>query len=104
MGNLAQTLVSELGLDTLPPEKQEKLLDRIGTIIFQGVMMRTFNLLSDVQKDALEAQLTGAEGSPENTDKIFAFLAANVPNFDSIVEAEIARFKLESLELMNTIA
>lgn len=101
MGKIVSNLATEFGLDTLPAEKQQQILDRIGTIIYQAVLMRAYDILTETQKAELEKKL---EGATDNAEVLFTFLAANIPNFEHIVEEEIARFRAESMDLFRSLA
>lgn len=103
MGTIVANLVSDLGLDKLPAAEQEKLLDRIGTIIYQRILMRTYDLLTDVQKDELEKRLAAA-ASDSKADVLFGYIGAAIPNFQGIIEEEVTGFKTESLELFKSLA
>jgi hypothetical protein len=102
MGTIVANLVSDLGLDQLPIDKQQQLLDRIGTIIYQRVLMRSYDVLTEAQKDELDAKLAAA-APDKNADVLFGYLGAAIPNFEGIVDDEVAHFKQESLELFKSL-
>jgi hypothetical protein len=108
MEAITHKLASELGLDKLPPDQQQQFLDRIGTIIYQAVLIRAFELLTEEQKSELDAQLAATASNAGDVDKsatdLFVFFAKNIPHFENIVEEEIARFKAESMDLFQSLA
>jgi hypothetical protein len=92
-----QDLIRELGLQNLPPEKQEETLASIGRIIYQGVLIRVMEQLSDSQKNEFEVLLE------RNADEeaIYEFLSKNVPDLDKLVEHEVAKFKADTLAALH---
>jgi hypothetical protein len=96
---IKKTIINDLGLGALPADKQEETLMRVGKMIFQGVLMRITENLTEEAQGELET-LLGAE-KPEE-EALLAFLTKNVPNLEEIVKAEVARFKEESAKVMGT--
>lgn len=93
---LKQNIVKELGLDLLSAEDQEKALLSIGKIIFQAVLIRIMEVMSVKDKDELDKLLSKKIGEEE----LLTFLQSKEPNLDKIVEAEVIKFKEESLKVM----
>ncbi len=98
---LKKNIINDLGIDALPQEQQEEALLRIGNIIFQGVLARVLELMSDGDKSELEKLLMEKSGSPE---AILDFLRLKVDNLDAIVGEEVAKFKQESADFMGKIS
>jgi hypothetical protein len=101
MANLmADNFITELGLDKLPPEKQQELFAKIGEVIFQGVLIRVLDEMKPAEQKKLKAflEVTGEDG-----EKIIKYLEENVPDFNQLVEAEVEKFKKESYNLINSI-
>lgn len=96
-----KTLLEEMGLSGLPPEKQEEALLNIGRIVYQGVLLRVMEVLTDEEKKGFEELLTE---KPEDEDRVLKFLQAKVPNLDGLVEDEIAKFKEESAGILREAA
>jgi hypothetical protein len=91
---LKKNLITSLHLDTLPAEEQQKAIEHIGRIIYERVMIRVLDVLSEKDKDALDALL----GKTQEGDDIAEFLQSKIPNLEQLVNEEIASFKLSSLE------
>jgi hypothetical protein len=94
---IKQDVVKALGLDALPPEKREEMLLRIGKIIYQRVIMRVVNEMSEKDKTEFD-ELLGEKHDDE--EAILKFLREKVPNLDQIVEEEMIGFKKESQEAL----
>lgn len=97
---LQENIIKNLGLDSLPGKEQEEALQSIGRIIFQSVLIRTMEELDGAGKDEFEKILTER---PNDESAILGFLQTKIPNFDEIVNDEVAKFKQESVDFMKAI-
>lgn len=98
---LKANLITKLGIDKLPPEKQADLLLKIGDTIFQAVITRVIEELSEEDRDAFDRLL---DEKKDHEEAVFDFLQSKLPNLDEIVNEEIAEFKKETLETMEAIS
>src|SRR3989344_906294 len=97
--NLKVNIISALGIDNLPPKEQEDIITRVGALIFQKVMMRVMDELDENDQDILE-KLVDQGSTPE---VLFDFLREKEPNLSVIIREESAKFKQESLNIINQI-
>ncbi len=97
MNQNQKDLMVALGLDNLPEEEQVELYSRIGGVIFQGVLIRAIESMSDEEQDKLDAFLGE---HPEDPEALMGYLQEHVQNFESLVEDEVSRFKASATELM----
>ncbi|MBL7058590.1 hypothetical protein ISS03_04590 [Patescibacteria group bacterium] len=97
---LKRDITKELGLDSLPEEERQKVLERIGKLIYESVMIRVVEVLDEEDQDAFASILEEVDGDPAGGDKILKFIKSKVPNIEEIVEEEVVRFKQESLDVM----
>jgi hypothetical protein len=97
MNQNQQDLMVALGLDKLPEQEQAELYNRIGGVLFQGILIRAIESMTDEEQDALDAFLGE---HPEDPDALMGYLQKNVANFEALVEDEVARFKASAMELM----
>lgn len=103
---LKANLITELGIDKLPPERQAELLLKIGDTIYKAVMTRVVEELSDEDRTAFDRLLDekpADAGRQDDEEAVFSFLRSKLPNLDEIVNEEIAEFKKESIETMAAI-
>ena len=86
-----QELVEELGLSSLPQDKQEELLIKMTEVLLKRIFVETMEKLSDTDRETYEKMVD------ENTDpeKIGAFLKEKVYDYDGMVEKIILDFKEE---------
>ena len=88
---LQSQLVKELGIDTLPPEKQEELLIKMTEVLLKRIFVETMEKLSDTDREAYEKLID----DNTNPDQINNFLQEKIPNYDDMVQKIITSFKDE---------
>ena len=65
------------------------MIAQFGDVLFQAVLIRGLQSLTEAQKGALDAQLAKEpNGGP---DVFMDFFMANIPNFQTIVDEEMKR-------------
>lgn len=96
---LRKALVQELGLQALSEEEQNSAIERIGAVIFQNVLMRTYSTLPPETQTELEAIMADTT-KPET---LFAFLQTKVPDLDAMIKEEVIKFKAEATSVMEGI-
>jgi hypothetical protein len=92
-------IIKILGIDLLPVEQQKEAMEKLGGIVYQEVMLRVLDIMSEEDKDAFEKII---ESTPD-PEVMFTFLAQKVPNIDTIVSEEAEKLRAESAEIMSDI-
>ena len=90
-------LIKALGLENLEAEDQQKRIEESGAIIYQMVLLRAMEEMTDEQVNDFEKLL---ETTPE-PDKIFEFFHQTISNFDTMIEEEAHTFIEDSNKIMN---
>ena len=88
---IQKQLIEELGLSSLPQDKQEELLIKMTEVLLKRIFVETMEKLSETDRQAYE-KMVDAE---EDAEKIGAFLKEEVYNYDAMVEKIIVDFKEE---------
>lgn len=90
--SLQKTLVEMFELDKLPPEKAAEMVNRLGKLVFQAVLVRALPLLSEERLAEYERIIDSSEGP----DRLFRFLVESIPDFGDLVreEADLLRSEL----------
>ena len=96
---LSQDLIKELQIDTLPAEQQGALLERIGAVLFEAIILRVMQELSEVDQEKLTTLLEVI--AVDETDTLFNFLQERIPHLNQIIDEETARFKAASKEFID---
>jgi hypothetical protein len=94
---IERNILEELGLDELPPEKQEETILQIGRLIYQAVLIRALDRLSEEEQRDFERLLNE---HPDDEAKFTGFLEQKVPDLDRIIQEEISKFKAETAALL----
>jgi len=94
-----KNIVLTLGINTLPVEKQKEAMERLGAIVYQEVMLRALDILTEEDKDEFEKLI---EKDP-NPEIMFDFLLGKIPNFEEIVKEEAEKLREESVEIISEI-
>lgn len=85
-------LIEELGLEGLPLERQEKLVKEISNVLYDRVLLRVMEKLSE--KEAGEINNLLGKKEYQKADQI---IAKKVPNFAAILKEEIEKFGEEMI-------
>lgn len=99
MNPLLQKIAEEFGFGELPEEKKVELITRIGGVVYQGVLMRTLNEMSEEEQAEFETMLD--KDTPP--DQLFVYLKEKVPSIDSIIKEETEKFKQDTISVMSQI-
>ena len=94
-----KNIVTTLGINKLPVEQQKEAMERIGSIVYQEVMLRALDILTEEEKDEFE-KIVEKDASPDN---LFDFLTDKIPNLGDIVVEEAEKLRKESAEIMEDI-
>ena len=92
-------IITILGIDKLPIEQQKDTMEKLGAIVYQEVMLRVLEVMSDEEKNAFE-NIVSSNPDPET---MFKYLAEKVPNIEEIVNEEAMKLHEESANIMNSI-
>ncbi|MBI4095056.1 MAG: hypothetical protein HY435_02595 [Candidatus Liptonbacteria bacterium] len=85
-------LLKELGLDSLPKERQQKVLDEMMEVVEKRLTARILSLLSDEEQKQFDAVLVSG-------GDVASFLRTRIANFDAITADVVANFKQEMFDL-----
>ncbi len=94
-----KNIVVTLGINMLPVENQKEAMERLGAIVYQEVMLRALDILTEEDKDAFE-KIIEKDSNPET---LFGFLSEKIPNLDEIVREEAENLRKESSDIMSEI-
>ena len=96
---IQKKIANTLDLGSLPPEEQQEIILRVGTLIYQNVMIRVMETMPAGNQDEFE-KLLDQNAPPE---KIFSFLSEKVKDFEKIIEEEAAKLKNKTDSIMGQI-
>lgn len=91
---LSKDIIEEWGLGSLPQEKQVEMVERIGKIIYQALLVRSLDILTEKEQAEFDLLLDEDTTTP---DDVLSFLNKKIPNFESIVLEERKNLKKDLL-------
>ena len=94
---LNANLLIELGMDAMTPEEAVAFFDAFGSIVWQRIVLRLNDTLTNEQKDKLDALLAK---QPQNPQELGEFFMNEVSGFPALVDEEVAGYKKELMERM----
>lgn len=86
-----------LGIDKMSDAEKDAFLERAGNIIIDASVGRLLLSLEPDQVAKIEAHVDAA---PE-TEDIFEYFLKTYPDFQSIVEEEVAAFRADATEVLS---
>lgn len=95
-----QNIIQALGLDNLPEEEKNKMLEEMGRVVYQNIILRVLEELKEEDKDEFDAFL---EKNSDNQEAIYEFLKSKIPNLDELAAQEVEKFRKDSLDFANAI-
>ncbi|OGZ29729.1 MAG: hypothetical protein A2931_00300 [Candidatus Niyogibacteria bacterium RIFCSPLOWO2_01_FULL_45_48] len=92
--HLSKNIITELGLENVPPKRMEEILLAFGEIIQGRINVRVLDELNDADKDEFD-KLLGSKSKPEELD---AFLKSKIPDLENLIGQVMADTKQELVE------
>ena len=91
---LSKDIIQEWGLQSLPEMKQVEMVDRIGRMLYQALLVRSLDILSEVEQTEFDLLLDEDTTTPE---EVMKFLKSKIPTFDIMVTEERNKMKEDLL-------
>jgi hypothetical protein len=91
---IPKDIIKEWGLQGLPEQEQIDMVERIGRLIYQAVLVRSLDILSEVEQEELDLLLDEDETTAEDVVK---FLYQKIPTFEVLLKEEIGKLKADIL-------
>ena len=88
--NLKKRIASDFGLSNMDGEEQERMIEKIGNLLFESVVERAVDVMDETTMNDFDEAINNA-GS--DYQKVIYFLKDRVPNFNKVVSEEMARLK-----------
>lgn len=87
-------------MDAMTPEEAVAFFDAFGSIIWQRIVLRLNEELSDEQKNKLDVLL---DQKPQNTQALGEFFLNEIEGFQALVDEEVAGYKKELMDRMGAV-
>jgi hypothetical protein len=82
---LSQAIIKEWNLESVPEAKRFHIVDRLGRIMYQAILVKSLDILSDKEQDSLDDLMGKNETTPE---QVLNFLRSKIPTFDLLMKEE----------------
>jgi hypothetical protein len=86
--------IQEWGLQNRSPEEQADYIERIGRLVYQALLVRSLDLLTDEEQTELDLLLDEEHTTAED---VLVFLASKIPTFEILRKEEIEKIKKDIL-------
>ncbi|MEK7200520.1 MAG: DUF5663 domain-containing protein [Patescibacteria group bacterium] len=83
-------IVEDFGLGNMDSREQEKMIEKIGNMLFESVVERAVDVMDEEMMNDFD-EVVGTAGS--DYQKVISFLKSRVPGFNEIVSEELSRLK-----------
>lgn len=87
---LSKDLIAEWKLTNLSEQEQIDFVERVGRLIYQAILVRSLDILSEMEQEELDTLLDKNEITPED---VLAFLSQKIPTFNLLLKEEIGKLK-----------
>ena len=87
-------MVAEWGLGALPEIKQVEMVDRIGRLLYQAILVRSLDILSEKEQTEFDLLLDEDTTTPQD---VLKFLAGKIPTFEEMRQEEVEKLKEDLL-------
>jgi pheromone shutdown protein TraB len=91
---LSNDIIKEWGLQKLPEIKQVEMVDRIGRLLYQALLVRSLDILSETDQTEFDLLLDEDVTTPQD---VLLFLRNKIPTFDQMVIEERDKLKKDLL-------
>lgn len=91
---LSKDIIEDWGLGSLPPDKQADVVDRMGKMIYQAILVRALDILSEKEQEEFDLILDNDSSTPQD---VLTFLQSKIPTFDQLVIEERNSLKQDLL-------
>jgi hypothetical protein len=92
--DISKNIIADWGIGPLSPEKQEKVIREIGLMIYQALLVRSLDILSIKEQEALDMLL---DINTTTTEEVLIFLKSKIPTFDALLKEERQKIKEDIL-------
>jgi hypothetical protein len=87
---ISKDIITEWGLSGLSDQDQVHFVERIGKLTYQAILVRSLDILSEVEQEEFDLLLDEDTTTPED---VMAFLQKKIPTFNFLLKEEIRKLK-----------
>ncbi len=91
---LSKEITKEWDLTSIPEEKREEAINRIGRILYQAILVKSLDILSEDEQNELDELMDSNTTTPKD---VLLFLKSKIPTFESLLKEERDNLRNEIL-------
>ncbi len=89
-----QQMIEQWGLGQFSPEEQDEFIDKIGQALYQSLVLRAADEMSEEEQTALDTFLA-EKGDQADVATVLEYLSSHMTGFDQMLVEETAKLKKE---------
>ena len=86
--------IKEWGLESIPEPKRSEMVERIGRLVYQAILVRSLDILSEQEQTEFDLLLDEDSTTPQD---VMTFLHRKIPTFDLLIKGEKEKLKADLL-------
>lgn len=94
---IMKAIIAEWGLENFPPEKQIEMVDKIGDLVYQSILLKAVDMLDEVGQAEFDALVDGPD---VDATKVLAFFGTKIPDFNALIDNEVKMIKERTVDLV----
>lgn len=94
MNPLSKDIIKEWGLGSLSLDKQNEAVERIGRMLYQAILVRSLDILSEEEQTEFDLLLDEDTTTPQS---VLVFLQSKIPTFGLLLQEEREKLKEDIL-------
>ncbi|MSU45428.1 MAG: hypothetical protein EXS47_02250 [Candidatus Zambryskibacteria bacterium] len=87
---ISKEIIDYCKIGSLPKEDQVEMIERFGRIIYQAILVKSLDILSEKEQTSLDLLL---DEDKTTTNDVLNFLKLKIPTFDILLEDERMNLK-----------
>ncbi len=91
---LSKDIIKEWNLDSLSATEQADAVERIGRILYQALLVKSLDILSEKEQDELDELMDKNETTSQ---MVLTFLESKIPTFQDLLKEEKESLKQDLL-------
>jgi DNA topoisomerase IA len=88
--NFKKQIANDFGLMGMDTPAQERMIERIGNMLFEAVVERSVDIMDEKAINDFESLM---DSIGQDYQRVISFLKERVPDFQALVSDEMARLK-----------
>lgn len=93
---ISKEIIDYCKIGSLPKEEQTEMVERLSRIVYQAILVKSLDILSENEQTALDSLL---DDDKTTANDVLNFLKSKIPTFDILLEDEKMNLKEDLLAM-----